>query len=97
MSEHTKGPWEYREGYLLLGKPAKYGCRVFPVTPDMLSEEGFNQFEIDSRLIAAAPDLLATLEDIARFLDGPYMSAIDADYAIYLDAARDAIKQAKGE
>jgi hypothetical protein len=51
----------------------------------------------DAILVAAAPDLLSTLEDIARFLDGSCHTAQDADFEIYRDAALDAIKQAKGE
>lgn len=53
-------------------------------------------FEAYARLIAAAPDLLAALEEIADICDGPAASRAELAQAVK-DSARAAIVKARGE
>lgn len=59
MSQHTPGPWTVKKtetGSLWVQKGIAYSITLI----------GHENAENDARLIAAAPDLLAVLEDIAK-------------------------------
>lgn len=56
MSKHTPGPWVVGN----VGEVVAGGTTLADVYGDD------EQADVDARLIAAAPDLLAALEDIAR-------------------------------
>jgi len=87
---HTPGPWN-------LGPPTPDGtipiigdvCRpIVAVVRNPFRHEVSEQLRADARLIAAAPDLLATLEQIAA---GAY-----ANHQLAGDIARVAIAKATG-
>jgi len=61
MTQHTPGPWAVTEGYLWRGIRAP--SRVIA---DMRIVGGVveNEVQANARLIAAAPDMLAALQDI---------------------------------
>ena len=75
--KHTPGPWSYYfEGeWALVMAGGKAGNIVANVNsescPNQSSAPAFVQMpaEANARLIAAAPDLLATLEDIVRITE----------------------------
>jgi hypothetical protein len=58
---HTPGPWEVREGKEEVWGPAVYAMGAHDLQPLAAAET-----EADARLIAAAPDLLAALEQIQQ-------------------------------
>jgi hypothetical protein len=86
---HTPGPWtwdrdetamqEFR-GYSI-SVPANDGSRVVLIPPECIEDEA------DARLIAAAPDLLAVLEDLMTYDETTAKS----------EEARAALAKAKGE
>ena len=78
MSKHTPGPWV----------PEIYGERNYVVGPDDKSVASITRKE-DANLIAAAPDLLEALEEIASY------PSLDAQELMRI--ARKAIARAKGE
>jgi hypothetical protein len=71
MTQHTPGPWAATEGYLWRGIRAP--SRVIA---DMRIVGGVveNEVQANARLIAAAPDMLAALQDIADFWEEPTLS-----------------------
>jgi hypothetical protein len=62
-TKHTPGPWEFTGKYLV----TRTDKTLLSIKP--ASAEGGAQFEANGRLIAAAPDLLAALEN---FPVGPW-------------------------
>ena len=75
MTTHTPGPWLADCGHLSNGK-----TRI-----------GFINREEDTRLIAAAPDMLAALKDLVRASDG------HPDLLAARRYARSVIAKAEGE
>jgi len=75
MSKHTPGPWVVKylvDGYNIRAPEAR--CHVATASdPEMVW--GAIGREEDARLIAAAPELLAGLEDAVLFLIGVGVSA----------------------
>lgn len=91
MTNHTRGPWSVGE---------ERSWEVFDGTGDLIAYcyvvadgERKGQSQCNARLIAAAPDMLVTLERVSTALSG--MDAGDLDAAA-LDV-RNAIAKAKGE
>ena len=89
MSEHTPGPWTISQGDLgilrLTARPSEMGRTLHLASFAEATDA-------DARLIAAAPDLLAALENIA------WPEAVFSDW--FMEAqkqARAAIAKAKGE
>ena len=84
--KHTPGPWNYdRSGYSLY---VNSGREL--VTALSMDGKRLETSEANARLIAAAPDLLALAERIARLPEhGHYLALIDE--------ARAAISKATGE
>ena len=62
-TSHTPGPWEHKRGYIYGD-----GLRVATLDPAQFEEEVAMK-AADARLIAAAPDLLKTLQWIAETCD----------------------------
>jgi hypothetical protein len=88
MSKHTPGPWtaipdddgDEDNWYVLTEKEAAIAVGLYGP---------------DARLIAAAPDLLAVLQDLADVSRG-YLEHMDAEDIAALEAARAAIAKAEG-
>lgn len=82
MSAHTPGPWQVRKiDPRSVAIPDEHG-KLIVLAPS----------EADARLIAAAPDLLAALEEIVEAADGSGWDQIDAT----LKKQRAAIAKARG-
>ena len=87
MTEHTPGPWKIYEHY-----GVKVRGRSFPVAHcPVVGTNG--EHEANARLIAAAPDMLAALQDLATWVD-PNENVEDV---APLNKARDAIDEALGK
>ena len=97
MSKHTPGPWVWRKNYRGLDGPG--GAVIL----DYASYEGMwvpdyagDWAEANARLIAAAPELLAAVEDaLAIFEFGPDDQTVPAPK--WVARARTAIAKATGE
>lgn len=87
-SKHTPGPWEIaefgRNHTILIYGPDE----ILVADCGGILRRSHEEMESNARLIAAAPDLLAALEDVVR--------VADRDTVIF-DVARAAIAKAKGE
>ena len=101
MSKHTPGPW------VVVGSRTKYvearlvGSLMQEVAAcgPTLADEGYGQQqEANARLIAAAPDLLEALQDIAEYWNQDQNEAAMADACWHaIHTARAAIAKATGE
>ena len=90
MAEHTPGPWTVRDERQIA--PNQRGAYPFYIDEGPAHRIAGVRFEADARLIAAAPDLLAALEEAVPAMTVP---GYDSEEAI--DLARDAIAKARGE
>lgn len=81
MGQHTQGPWAYIQEGPAIRFVIYDDCERLAVTYGQAGQED------DARLMAAAPDLLAALEEI---FNGTGMTGES------MDAARAAIAKAKG-
>lgn len=95
--KHTPAPWQLAksEESKLIKVLNKYGTRIAGITP-------MENDEANARLIAAAPELLALLEEFdgvfSNVLTNRAYSKADKSLAKRMqDAARAAIAKAKGE
>jgi hypothetical protein len=91
MSAHTPGPWrltDERGSRWVQSEIEDVVCRVF-------SSGGKARYEADSRLIAAAPDLLAALRAIVQSLADQDDEGL-IEHAEPMIAARAAIARAEG-
>ena len=95
VAEHTPGPWTTSRGDLgllrLNARPSERGRTLHLATFAEASDD-------DARLIAAAPDLLAALEELQAWVD----KASDLGVPLHLESpvcadARAAIAKAKGD
>jgi len=84
MSAHTPGPWQCGGRFIT----ANDGGRIVISATETIPVA-------DARLIAAAPDLLAALQDLLRIADGSE-PCVGEGYGIKLNAARGAIAKATG-
>jgi hypothetical protein len=93
MGEHTPGPWEYRapEKEEVWG-PAIYASGAYDRHMEPLAAA---TTEADARLIAAAPDLLAALEEIDS--DNEWQTCGDSCVEFARPRIRAAIAKAKDE
>ena len=112
MSKHTPGPWKlvganklriFNHVSVRPVNPCFKGCAlpIAKVTRADMTEYGGGSGDADARLIAAAPDLLAALQELVP-LTVAAMSDANDDGASYdadmgLFAARAAITKATGE
>jgi len=83
MSKCTPGPWDRDGIYYLL----RFGRKNYGPWDDEIEEGNWMPDEDDADLIAAAPELLAALEELVN------TDSTMRDW----DAARDVIAKAKGE
>lgn len=89
-TKHTPGPWSYTSRGDIIGN----GCSLALVKSSaaIVSEE---QDKANARLIAAAPDLLAELQEMAEVLNSGIICRIEPDSA-KAAKIRAAIAKAKG-
>ena len=97
MSAHTPGPWRITDRYGVLtyqvGIDGRTVCTVWPRQqghrPSVVDTEPWPEGEANARLIAAAPDLLESLRELAELAalqfgmpppgaDGPLQKALAA-------------------
>ena len=105
MSEHTKGPWKVvypsmnimvaaKGGGCVVGSPSKR-CAGYPSkikgVPFDISDD---QREANAQLIAAAPELLETLKDIALGQTQMPTAKYYEEHTVYI--AKQAIAKATG-
>ena len=88
----TPGPWEIRDG----GEEV-YGTAIYEVGAHDLDPLAAVQNEADARLIAAAPDLFAALEELQAWVDkaSDLGAPLHSESPVCVDA-RAAIAKAKG-
>lgn len=103
MTKHTKGPWGFgktgEDSRLILGKGGKgnYVCRVqIHQTPRQYGMIYESEREANARLIAAAPELLEALTELADLVDAIREGEYRPD-SFTTQPARAAIAKAKGE
>lgn len=93
MSKHTPGPWEIKRhfdpGYKFISAPKH--TALAQVVWCMEDEDRSPECEANAHLIAAAPELLWTLEKLVERVGK------DEWFAEWAGMARDAIAKAKGE
>lgn len=89
MSKHTPGPWGIGDSDLPVSQLAvmsrantgrKHSTIARVVNPDFVGMTPF-EGEANARLIAAAPELLAALQEIVAAADGEGWDQIDADFS----------------
>lgn len=94
MNKHTPGPWKVARQN---PSPTTGEWMICGANPGYLAEVrdcGSGDVQANARLIAAAPDLLAALQGLLRgIFDGPD----EADAAMLVAKARDAVNKATGE
>lgn len=94
-TQHTPGPWDVcPQGRLtpgatvpILAAPDAEGLALTVATVRTIGPEG----DADAHLIAAAPDLLAALEDVLCCVEFP-----NSQHKAQVQAAREAIAKARG-
>ena len=104
MTQHTPGPWQkFADTYWDKGKgerlPDGFSVKAEDGAIDVAS---IIESEDNARLIAAAPELLETLESLIAYLrdlwpDEPLFSAEPDEQAKIIADAEAAIAKAKGE
>ena len=82
-AQHTPGPWrvEGHSGLLggaLAGHAITHGVNAYQDGPAGYVCKTVGTTDADARLIAAAPDMLAMLQEVADYLDR-YADVIDGD------------------
>jgi len=88
MSAHTPGPWHYREGSRIVVDGGGWWIA------EVQAGRADNSSEANARLIAAAPDLLAALENYVRVY-GP-LPVKRVDCVVVYDAAKTLIAKVRG-
>jgi hypothetical protein len=98
MDNHTPGPWtwKYGKGGYELKIMGANGSIVVAGCGCCGSPFGHN-LEYDARLLAASPDLLEALEALLDVQEAPREHILLGDWQRAMDAARAAIKKARGE
>lgn len=89
MSKHTPGPWNI-EPY---GNNRQLVIGVYPNDSLAAEVEGPNRVA-DAHLIAAAPDLLALLQQHLDWFDGKFLPV---DEVAFIEATRATIAKARGD
>ena len=87
MSKYTPGPWEIHS------HPTKK-CQIISKDTVQIAHVWETLPTFNARLIAAAPEMLGTLQDVASYL---LSSNDNADVIKMVEDARDAVKKATGE
>ena len=96
MSEHTPGPWAVERnliGYVEASIADDKGASISPIAVVLMFSENGRDLPIkaNTRMMAAAPDLLAALEGLLAAFDSDFH-----DLMIAKLAAKAAITQATG-
>lgn len=95
MSNHTPGPWEYSWGCFGLKVTACAGNTIQTIASVQTFIPEFSpEAESNARLISAAPDLLAALEEIVGYSGGAN-TALEDEYV--MERVYAAIAKARGE
>ena len=96
-AKHTPGPWTYEGDHThrqynirMLSREEKHICTVNNLPPHVLANRDQSTAEANARLIAAAPDLLASLQELLAL-------HIAHHNAIEHAAARKLIRRATGD
>lgn len=91
MSKHTPGPWTLIHGGYIATKPTAAHSAKFPKNVRVnvghvcaFAESTDGENEANARLIAAAPDLLAALEDLAQRLQVGCKTAAERGEAVLI-------------
>lgn len=94
MSKHTPGPWIYDEAASEIGAETDNGAMTTIATMTDWFPEYYQERYANARLIAAAPDLLEALQEIAA----PACMAMNSADRVeaFRDIARAAISKATG-
>ncbi len=94
-TKHTPGPWKYDvAGYGNIRREKHDGKKICDFTR-CFTPEAFSRHEANARLIAAAPCILAALEDCVESLSR--LPDVDGAYRVTcIEQARAAIAKAKG-
>ncbi|HHZ8399307.1 TPA: hypothetical protein ACWMHB_001516 [Pseudomonas aeruginosa] len=87
---HTPGPWKWNHGRLLHNVAGEYSETILDI-----EEEAWRPTDDDSKLIAAAPELLEALQDLDA-LRGPFPPSDEAVEAAWRKASA-AIAKATGQ
>lgn len=87
-TQHTPGPWVQGVEY--------YSRHVYGCGQTVASAFGHDEGEANARLIAAAPDLLETLDTLWRMSVQSDRAKNDIDYRDALANAKAVIDRAKG-
>lgn len=106
MAEHTPGPWRVErsldgrsDGYI---RPVNGHVEPGAVAPvavaRVVGSRGRGETEANARLIAAAPELLAALEELVAWQNGPPLSTpkYEDGWGNAMRAAAAAIQKASG-
>lgn len=110
MSGHTPGPWEsgfaggitgptavgYGRNFHPIAKPGGAGHNVGASVVAAVAMKDPN-WEANARLIAAAPDMLKELRELAELDDDTLEEGDPALFGAFRDAARDLIVRIEGE
>ena len=110
MSGYTPGPWTYEGdhthrqfnirmlGYLIGTRDeALHICTVNNLPPHILANRDPSTAEANARLIAAAPDMLAALEDGLQWFETGRVDGVAYDEQSVAESFRAAIAKAKGQ
>ena len=94
MSKHTKGPWDriIADGYTVR-HPQIYSDKGPVANATWLGDGRLDELNANARLISAAPELLAVLQELAESAE--YWSEYDVPVGI-VDRINDAIAKAGG-
>src|SRR6185369_2032998 len=94
----TPGPWTIADDHTVavVGGVENLYFNVGPALVDA-TPLGDAECEANARLIAAAPDLLAALEDTAEWLDGGMVDGVGFDEIQVKENILRAIAKARGE
>ena len=91
-AKQTPGPWEYLNGWLYHRGVSPTGAG-YSETVLKIDDPAWKPSKADAALVAAAPELLATLEAVERLLTG--VEATDYPVADELAQVRAAISKAR--
>lgn len=90
MSKHTQAPWRLNHSNNMAGdcRPVIVGKngRIVADAPPNRAGGNYSQVEVDFRLIAAAPQMLATLKVLLVHIETAGGAYTDGGKAIILDA-----------
>lgn len=92
MKKHTPGPWVIGNGRCIYGS----GDLVIPFIASVEDDHNDSETAANARLIASAPDLLASLIECERIADELFQETGLHEYMHASDRAREAIAKATG-